>query len=52
MFVLLGLYPGYRVGCDSGHRAGGAGAADAVEDGHHHTRQERVRTLREGTHDG
>lgn len=47
-----GVHPGHRAGRDRGDRAGGAGAADAVEDGDHHPRPPRVRALREGTHDG
>lgn len=47
-----GVHPGHSPRRDRRHRAGGPGAADAVEDGHHHPRPPRVRALREGAHDG
>lgn len=52
IICVAGVHPGHSAGRDSRHRAGGAGAADAVEDGHHHTRPAGVRALREGAHDG
>lgn len=52
MYLFVGADLGYRVGCDRCDCVGWVGTTDVVEDGHHYSRPQGVRTLRERAYDG